>query len=164
MRANKPLVHLFAAGTLVLGGATERVEAATTTTGQATPVKYTADFSSSFQLKPTAIAPAGASGSVQIKGGTISVHLSALNPGAYRLVGVRADGVRKSFGVITIADPTSSPSRQSTDNKKEASANPESVQVETDATITLPGDLIVAEVSQVMLFSGDNAVLESRVK
>jgi len=76
----------------------------------------------------------------------------------------RPDGLKETLGAITIVDPTSSPSRQATDNKREASANPESVRVETDATLTLPEGLKVQDVSRILLMSGDNAVLDSQAK
>lgn len=119
----------------------------------------------SFELKPTAIAPAAASGSAQLKAGAISVHLSALGPGVYELVAVRrSDGLRETLGAITILAPTSSPSRQATDNKNEASANPELVQVETDASLTIPKGLEVQGVSRIQLMTGGNAVLDSQAK
>ena len=119
----------------------------------------------SFELKPTAIAPAGASGSAQLKAGAISVHLSALGPGVYELEAMRrSDGLRQTLGAITIVDPTSSPSRQATDNKKEASANPESVQVVTDASLSIPKGLKVQDVSRILLMNRGNAVLDSQVK
>jgi hypothetical protein len=119
---------------------------------------------SSFELKPTAIAPAGAVGSAQIKQGSVSVHLSALGPGVYRLDVVCSDGLRKRLGTITIIDPTSSPSREATDNKKQASANPTSVRVETDASLTIPRALEAQDVRRILLMDRDNAVLDSQAK
>jgi hypothetical protein len=88
-----------------------------------------------------------------------------LGPGVYELKAVRrSDGQRETLGAITIVDPTSSPSRQATDNKKEASANPESVQVETDARLTVPKDLEVQDVGRILLMNRGNAVLDSQAK
>lgn len=134
-------------------------------TGSVTVTNSATPHNSVFELKPTAIAPAGASGTVQLHPGTVSLHVSALGPGVYHLDAVRRFGGKKeALGAITIVDPTSSPSRQATDNKKEASANPESVHVETDASITLPRDLLAQDVSRILLMSGDNAVLDSQAK
>jgi hypothetical protein len=63
-----------------------------------------------FELKPTAIAPAGASGRAQLHQGSISLHVSALGTGVYYLDAVRrSDGIKETLGAITIVDPTSSP-------------------------------------------------------
>ena len=135
------------------------VRSAGSVTNSATPHNL------AFELKPTAIAPAGASGRAQLHPGSISLHVSALGPGVYYLDMVRrSDGTKETLGAITIVDPTSSPSRQATDNKREASANPESVRVETDATLTLPEGLKVQDISRILLMSGDNAVLDSQAK
>jgi hypothetical protein len=120
----------------------------------------------SFHLKPTPIAPAGAGGSAEIKGNSLEVHLSQIGPGKYdvRAVG-QSDGASRLLGTITIVDPTVSPSRQATDNKKEASANPESVIVETDASISLPGGLARPGLAEVqVLGAGGNVVLDSLAK
>jgi hypothetical protein len=120
-----------------------------------------------FELKPTAIAPSGAKGSARITPDSITMHLSQLGPGVYEVqvaIG-RADGDRKKLGRITIVDPTLSPSRQATDNKKEASANPESVMVETDATLSIPSGVSPNKVARVVVLGlGGNAVLDSKPK
>jgi hypothetical protein len=77
---------------------------------------------------------------------------------------VCSDGLRKKLGTITIIDPTSSPSREATDNKKEASANPTSVRVETDASLTIPRALEAQDVRRILLMDRDNAVLDSQAK
>jgi len=118
----------------------------------------------SFQLKPTAIAPSGAAGSVELKSPTtLAVHLSQLGPGKYKIQAIRrSDGKTEWLGTITIVDPTLSPSRQATDNKKEASANPELTRVETDAAITLHRKLVAKDIGRIQLLGpGDNAVLDS---
>lgn len=117
----------------------------------------------SFQLKPTAIAPAGAAGSAEVKGTVLMLHLSQLDSGKYDVQAVHsADGTIEKLGTITIADPTSSPSRQANDNKKEASANPESTQVVADASITLARQLAPRDITRVRIAgAGGNAVLDS---
>jgi hypothetical protein len=119
----------------------------------------------SLKLKPTAIAPSGAGGAAEIRANSIALHLSQLSPGKYELEAVRrSDGTFLKLGVLTIVDATLSPSRQATDNKKEASAHPESVSVETDATVKLPEDLAPSDISRVLLLVGGNAVLDSKAQ
>jgi hypothetical protein len=117
----------------------------------------------SFLLKPTAIAPAGAAGSAEVKPGGISLHLSQLGPGRYDLEGVtHLDGTNERLGTITIVDPTLSPDRQANDNKKEASANPDQVRVETNVEIAVPEKLSAPGFDQILLLnSGGNALLAS---
>ena len=117
----------------------------------------------SFALKATAIAPAEANGRAELKPGGISLHLSHLGPGRYDLEGVRhPDGTHQRLGTITIVDPTLSPDRQANDNKKEASANPDQVRVETDVQIALPEKTSAQEFDQLLLLdSGGNALLAS---
>lgn len=119
-----------------------------------------------FQLKPTAIAPAGAKGTVEVKLGAISIHLSALGQGRYVVRAIRkSDGGAEKIGDINIIDPTLSPSAQANDNKKEASANPDDVSIETDSTMTLPSDLAYHDIARVQVLArGGNAVLDSEVK
>ena len=120
----------------------------------------------SFVLKPTAIAPSGSSGTAQITTGVLALHLSQLGPGKYTLQAVRrSNGAVEPLGAITIVDPTLSPSRQASDNKKEASANPEAVLVQTDASVSLPKGLLPQEIERVrVLGTGENAVLDSSLK
>jgi hypothetical protein len=84
-----------------------------------------------------------------------------LGAGRYDLQLVRRpDGVIEPLGTLTIVDPTLGPSRQANDNKKEASANPESVQIETDAQLKLPSRVKPRDIARVLLLgSGGNAVL-----
>lgn len=119
-----------------------------------------------FQLKPTAIAPAGCVGSARLEGRVLLVHLSQLAPGRYELqAGLKPEGASVKIGLITIVDPTASPSRQATDNKKEASASPESVSVNTDVSVTLPRDLVAHDIESIrVLGPGGNAVLDSHPK
>jgi hypothetical protein len=120
----------------------------------------------SFVLKPTAIAPEGASGSAELKGGELSFHLSHLEPGKYETVVVsRSGGVPYRAGVIEIIDPTSSPDRQANDNKKEASAHPESAHMVIDGEMVLPSELSSLQIDRVrVLGPGGNAVLEGVAK
>src|SRR5438045_5836755 len=54
----------------------------------------------SFVLKPTAVAPEGAAGSAELKGGKLSFHLSHLGPGKYETVLIsRPGGVPYRLGV-----------------------------------------------------------------
>jgi len=117
-----------------------------------------------FQLKPTAIAPAGAVGSAELKVGVLSLHLSHVGPGKYVVQGLSRPGhVPCQFGVIVIADPTSAPDRVANNNKKEASANPESTHLEIDVQITLPPELRSLEIANLRLLGpGGNAVLEGK--
>jgi hypothetical protein len=117
----------------------------------------------SFLLKPTAIASAGAAGRAEVKPGGISLHLSQLGPGRYDLVGVtHFDGTHERLGTITIVDPTLSPDRQANDDKKEASANPDQVRVETDVQIAVPEKISAPGFDQILLLnSGGNALLAS---
>jgi hypothetical protein len=117
-----------------------------------------------FELKPTAVAPAGASGYALLKGPRMSLHLSQLGPGKYEVVAIsRAGRVPYPLGVIAIIDPTSSPSRQANDNKKEASAHPESVSIVTDTELILPTELPPIAILRVV-GQGGNAVLETTAK
>ena len=119
-----------------------------------------------FVLKPPAIAPEGASGSAELKGGKLSFHLSHLEPGKYETVVVsRSEGVPYRLGVIEIVDPTSSPDRQANDNKKEASAHPESVHIEADVQMVLPSELSSLQIDRLRLLGpGGNAVMEGVAK
>ena len=120
----------------------------------------------SFLLKPTAIAPEGASGSAELKGGKLSFHLSHLGPGKYEtVVFSRSGGVPYRLGVIDIIDPTGSPDRQANDNKKEASAHPESVHIEADVEMVLPSELSSLQIGRLRLLEpGGNAVMEGEAK
>lgn len=115
----------------------------------------------SVLLKPTAIGPIGGSGLLQFKDRTALLHVSRLGPGRYELRATRRrDDIPVLLGVLTIVDPTLSPSRQATDNKKEASANPDSVSIETDVQIKLPAGWDAHDLSQVQVLGpGGNAVL-----
>ena len=115
----------------------------------------------SFNLKATPIAPAGAAGSGQLKANLLTLHLTRLGPGTYELKAIRrADGTGEKVGTLTIVDPTASPDRDATDNKKEASASPDQVRVDTDAQITLPAEVAKESISRLVLMDrGGNAVL-----
>jgi len=115
----------------------------------------------SFNMKATAIAPAGAAGSGQLKANLLTLHLTRIGPGSYELEAIRrADGTGEKVGTLTIADPTASPDRNATDNKKEASASPDQVRVDTDAQVTLPEEIAKESISRLMLLDrGGNAVL-----
>jgi len=120
----------------------------------------------SFVLKPTPIAPVGAAGSAELKGNTLAVHLNQIGPGKYEVQAVSHSGrTGRLLGTITIVDPTLSPSRQATDNRKEASAHPESVLVTTDASMSLPRDLARRDIAGIQVLSdGGNVVLDSLAK
>lgn len=120
----------------------------------------------SVVLKPTAIGPTAASGLAQIKDHTVLLHVQRLEPGSYAVqLIMRPDDRIKALGILTIVDPTLGPSRQASDNKKEASANPESVLVETDVQMKVPFVLKPQEVARVVVLGpGANAVLEGDVK
>ena len=115
----------------------------------------------SFNLKATPIAPAGAAGSGQLKANLLTLHLTRLGPGSYELEAIRrADGTGEKVGTLTIVDPTASPDRNATDNKKEASASPDQVRVDTDAQVTLPDEVAKESISRLVLMDrGGNAVL-----
>lgn len=114
-----------------------------------------------FQLKPTGIAPAGTGGSAELKGNTLALHLSHLGQGSYELRGVRrAGGVREQLGTFTIVDPTLSPDHQANDNKKEASAEPDQVRVDTEVQVTLPAGAGLQDIRRIeVLDAGGNTVL-----
>lgn len=120
----------------------------------------------SIALKPTAIGPPGAGGVAEIKGRAVSLHIGRLEPGRYQLQLVRrSDGSIKPLGTLTIADPTLGPDRHATDNKKEASANPESVLIETDVQMKLPSPISPHDIARVLVLGpGGNAVLAGAVK
>ena len=121
-----------------------------------------AEAARSFQLKPTPIADAGTQASVEIKSCSLSMHVNHLGPGKYDVAIVRPNGIFQHLGTITIVDPAASPDRQANDNKKEASAHPESVRIETDVHITLPASLSLKQITRVVLLGpGGNAVLDS---
>lgn len=115
----------------------------------------------SFNLKATAIAPVGAAGSGQLNANLLTLHLTRLGPGSYELEAIRRpDGTGEKVGTLTIADPTASPDRDATDNKKEASASPEQVRVDTDAQVTLPAEVAKESISRLVLLDrAGNAVL-----
>lgn len=117
-------------------------------------------------LKPTAIGPIGGSGLVQFKGHTAFLHVSRLGSGSYQLQAARRhEDVPVLLGVVTIVDPTLGPSRQATDNKKEASANPDSVTIETDVQLKLPPGLDPRDIARVQVLGpGGNAVLSGEAK
>jgi hypothetical protein len=117
-----------------------------------------------FELKPAAVAPAGASGYALLKGPTMSLHVSQLGPGKYEVVAISREGhLPYPLGVIAITDPTSTPSRQANDNKKEASAHPESVSIVTDTELILPTELPPIAILRVVA-QGGNTVLEAASK
>ena len=120
----------------------------------------------SFKLKPTAIAPANAEGTAEVNLGALSLHLSALGQGRYVVRAIRkSDGGAEKIGAVTIIDATLTPSVQATDNKKEASANPEAVSIETDTSLTLPLDLSEHDIARVQVLGrGGNALLDSELK
>lgn len=116
-------------------------------------------------LKPTAIAPLRASGFAELRDHSVRLRLSHLQPGIYQVViDRRADGLVEPLGTVTIVDPTLGPDRQANEDTKEASANPESVLIETDTQIKLPLTLAVTNIAAVQLLSGGNAVLRGAVK
>ena len=120
----------------------------------------------SFKLKPTAIAPVGAAGSAQIKSRMLAVHLSGLGPGRYDVDAIsRPAETRLRLGTLTIVDPTHSPDRQATDNKKEASADPDQVRVDTDVQIKLTGELTPQSLDRLELRDeGGNSVLTGKAE
>ena len=120
----------------------------------------------SFSLKPTVTAPARAQGSAGIKSSVMSIHLSAVEPGRYEVRAIRrSDGGSEKLGGFSIVDATLSPSRQANENKKEASAHPESVSLETDASVALPPRINVEDISRVQIVGRDgNVVLDSGEK
>jgi hypothetical protein len=117
-------------------------------------------------MKPTAIAPPGANGAVQVNGRTLKLHVAHLGPGTYDLKFVRrSDQLSEPLGTITIEDPTLGPDRQANDNRKEASAHPESALIQSDSQMTLPFELASKEIARfVLLAPGGNAVLVGEVK
>lgn len=119
----------------------------------------------SVVLKPTATSPTGASGFAQIKDHTVQLHLRRLEPGRYTMQLIMRPNDRiVAVGIIAIVDPTLGPSRQASDNKKEASTNPESVLVETDVQMKVPFLLKPQEVERVVVLGpGANAVLAGEV-
>ncbi len=120
----------------------------------------------SVELKPSAIAPKGAAGVVTIKGRSLLLHVSGLGPGRYDLQVIRRPAeMIEPLGSLTIIDPTLGPSRQATDNKKEASANPESVLIQTDVEMKVPSELKRPDIVRIVLLGpGGNAVLSGDVK
>jgi hypothetical protein len=105
-------------------------------------VSNAAPPAASFQLKAAPVAPAQAAGSAELKNGRLSLHLSHLNPGNYLVEGItRPDLLPYRLGMIAVVDPTSTPGRQANDNKKEASAHPESAHLEIDVQMNLPREL-----------------------
>lgn len=120
----------------------------------------------SVELKPTAIAPHGARGLAQISGRTVSLHVSRLDPGKYDLKLIRrTDEAMEPLGSLTIVDPTLGPSRQANDNKKEASANPESVRIDADVQMKLASEFKPNDWARIVLRGpGGNAVLVGKLK
>ncbi|HLH53241.1 MAG TPA: hypothetical protein VKY92_06455 [Verrucomicrobiae bacterium] len=115
----------------------------------------------SFVFKSTAIAPRGAAGSGQLNGNHLSMHLTQLAPGSYQLQLIhRGDGAAQKVGALTIVDPTAAPDRQATDNKREASAAPDQVRVDTDLQVRLPPGMAAENIGKLeLLDTSGNAVL-----
>jgi hypothetical protein len=64
------------------------------------------------------------------------------------------------LGTVSIVDPTLSPGRQATDNKKEASAGPDQVRIDTDVQVILPADVGSQDITRLALLdAGGNMVL-----
>ena len=115
-------------------------------------------------LKPTAIAPAGASGTAKLQSGTLSLHLSRLEPGHYRLEALGPDGFRRTLGALTIVNPTAAPDRRATDNTKEASANPDQVRMDTEVQIQLSAPATISRLRRLMVVDrGGNTLLAGDV-
>ena len=115
----------------------------------------------SFKLKPTAIAPLGAGGMAELNANTLSIHLSHMDPGRFELVGVRRHGdLREHLCTVTIVDPTAAPDRQANDNKKEASAGPDQVRIDTEVRVTMPAGVALQDIKQLLFLNPrGNAVL-----
>jgi hypothetical protein len=114
----------------------------------------------SFKLKATAIAPFLATGTGELRVGTLALHLSNLGPGRYELQTVRRLGGVDHLGMIVIVDPTLSPDRQANDNKKEASVGPHQLHLETEVQMTLPTPISPRDIGRLLLVdAGGNAVL-----
>jgi hypothetical protein len=116
----------------------------------------------SFKLKPTAIAPFLATGSGELRAGTLMLHLSNLGPGRYELQAVRRPDAVEHLGMIVIVDPTLAPDRQASDNKKEASVGPHQVHLETEVQMTLPTPMSPRDIGRLVLVdAGGNTVFSA---
>jgi hypothetical protein len=119
----------------------------------------------SFKLKPTAIAPAAASGAAEAKSGMLFIHLTHLAPGRYQVKAERPDGAFKHLGSISITDPTLAPDHETNNNKKEASAGPQADSLETEVQVKLPPDVTARDIARILLTGpGGNAFLSSDAK
>ena len=131
------------------------------------PVENTNQFqvqattSASVPLKPTSIAPAGASGVADVTPHGLLLHVKRLPPGRYDVQIVRKSSSNSEvLGTLTIVDPTLGPSRQANDNKKEASAKPESVRIDTDIQMSVTSELYPQDIARILVVGSDgNAVL-----
>src|SRR5579883_1002464 len=56
----------------------------------------------------------------------------------FKSTAIAPRGAAQKVGALTIVDPTAAPDRQATDNKREASAAPDQVRVDTDLQVRLP--------------------------
>lgn len=119
-----------------------------------------------FELKRTVIAPLGAEGSAELKSNLVTLHLTHLQPGRYELKGFQPPyRSYQLLGTIVLVDPTASPDRQANDNKKEASAGPDQVYIQTDTQIALPPDLLTNGITRLeLLNAGGNTVLAGDAK
>src|SRR5438128_431682 len=80
-------------------------------------VQVQATTSASVALKPTSIAPSGASGVAEITAHGLLLHVKRLPPGRYDVQIVRkSNSSSEPVAALTIVDPTLGPSRQATDN------------------------------------------------
>ena len=129
-------------------------------------VQVKATTSASVPLKPTSIAPAGASGVAAVTPHGLRLHVNRLGAGHYDVQIVRRSSSNSEpVGSLTIVDPTLGPSRQANDNKKEASAKPESVRIDTDIQMSVTSVLYPQDIARVLVVGSDgNAVLVGDVK
>jgi hypothetical protein len=128
-------------------------------------VQVQATMSASVPLKPTSIAPSGASGVAEITHHGLLVHVKRLPPGRYDVQIVRKSiSNPEVVGTLTIVDPTLGPSRQANDNKKEASAKPESVRIDTDIQMRVTSEVYPQDTARILVVGSDgNALLMGEV-
>jgi hypothetical protein len=120
---------------------------------------------SDVPLKPTAAAPAKASGVAAFQqggaGATLVATLRGLGPGSYTLDVIRkSDGSIVTLGTIVVTDPTAGPDREANDDVKEpGSEQSEDLKVQT--SVGLPPGLAPANIAQIRVKSAGGAVLLS---